>query len=93
MKSWFVNVDRMKFIGMALSNGIVALSGALLAQYQNFADITSGTGMMVLGLAGIIIGEALLRKRTIGFGIASAIIGACIFCINLPYSLEFQQQI
>ena len=62
VRSSSINVDRMKFIGMALSNGIVALSGALLAQYQNFADITSGTGMMVLGLAGIIIGEAILRK-------------------------------
>ena len=84
-----INVDRMKFIGMALSNGIVALSGALLAQYQNFADITSGTGMMVLGLAGIIIGEAILRKRTIGFGIASAIIGACIYRLLYQFALQF----
>lgn len=84
-----INVDRMKFIGMALSNGIVALSGALLAQYQNFADITSGTGMMVLGLAGIIIGEAVLRKRTIGFGIASAIIGACIYRLLYQFALQF----
>jgi len=76
-------------IGMALSNGIVALSGALLAQYQNFADITSGTGMMVLGLAGIIIGEAILRKRTIGFGIASAIIGACIYRLLYQFALQF----
>lgn len=84
-----INVDRMKFIGMALSNGIVALSGALLAQYQNFADIASGTGMMVLGLAGIIIGEAILRKRTIGFGIASAIVGACIYRLLYQFALQF----
>ncbi|MDB7947475.1 ABC transporter permease [Faecalitalea cylindroides] len=89
VRSSSINVDRMKFIGMALSNGIVALSGALLAQYQNFADITSGTGMMVLGLAGIIIGEALLRKRTIGFGIASAIIGACIYRLLYQFALQF----
>lgn len=89
VRSSSINVDRMKFLGMALSNGIVALSGALLAQYQNFADITSGTGMMVLGLAGIIIGEAILRKRTIGFGIASAIIGACIYRLLYQFALQF----
>lgn len=89
VRSSSINVDRMKFIGMALSNGIVALSGALLAQYQNFADITSGTGMMVLGLAGIIIGEAILRKKTIGFGIASAIIGACIYRLLYQFALQF----
>lgn len=89
VRSSSINADRMKFIGMALSNGIVALSGALLAQYQNFADITSGTGMMVLGLAGIIIGEAILRKRTIGFGIASAIIGACIYRLLYQFALQF----
>ena len=89
VRSSSINVDRMKFIGMALSNGIVALSGALLAQYQNFADITSGTGMMVLGLAGSIIGEAVLRKRTIGFGIASAIIGACIYRLLYQFALQF----
>lgn len=89
VRSSSINVDRMKFIGMALSNGIVALSGALLAQYQNFADITSGTGMMVLGLAGIIIGEAILRKRTIGFGITSAIIGACIYRLLYQFALQF----
>lgn len=89
VRSSSINVDRMKFIGMALSNGIVALSGALLAQYQNFADITSGTGMMVLGLAGIIIGEAILRKRTFGFGIASAIIGACIYRLLYQFALQF----
>ena len=89
VRSSSINVDRMKFIGMALSNGVVALSGALVAQYQNFADITSGTGMMVLGLAGIIIGEAVLRKRTIGFGIASAIIGACIYRLLYQFALQF----
>ena len=89
VKSSSINVDTMKFLGMALSNGLVALSGALLAQYQNFADVTGGTGMMVLGLAGIIIGEAILRKKTIGFGLASAIIGACIYRILYTIALQF----
>ena len=89
VRSSSINVDRMKFIGMSLSNGIVALSGALLAQYQNFADVTSGTGMMVLGLAGIIIGEAVLRKKTIGFGLISAVLGACIYRLLYQMALQF----
>ena len=89
VKSSSINVDTMKFLGMALSNGLVALSGALLAQYQNFADVTGGTGMMVLGLAGIIIGEAILRKKTIGFGLASAIVGACIYRVLYTIALQF----
>lgn len=88
VRSSSINVDKMKFIGMSLSNGIVALSGGLLAQYQNFADVTGGTGMMVLGLAGIIIGEAILRKKTIGFGILSSIVGAVIY--RLLYQLALQ---
>ena len=56
IRSSSVNVDSMKFLGLGLSNGLVALSGALLAQYQHFADVTMGTGMLVLGVAGIIVG-------------------------------------
>lgn len=88
VRSSSINVDRMKFIGMALSNGIVALSGGLLSQYQNFADVTGGTGMMVLGLAGIIIGEAILRKKTIGFGIVAAIFGACVYRFLYQFALQ-----
>ena len=89
VKSSSINVDTMKFLGMALSNGFVALSGGLLAQYQNFADVTGGTGMMVLGLAGIIIGEAVIRKRTIGFGLASCILGACLYRLLYTIALQF----
>ncbi len=61
-----INVDRMKVLGLAFSNGIVALSGGLMSQYQGFADINMGRGAIVIGLAAVIIGEviggALLRK-------------------------------
>lgn len=89
VKSSSINVDTMKFIGMSLANGFVALSGALLAQYQNFADVTGGTGMMVLGLAGIIIGEAVIRKKSIGFGLASCILGACLYRLLYTVALQF----
>ena len=61
-----INVDSMKVLGLAFSNGIVALSGGLMSQYQGFADINMGRGAIVIGLAAVIIGEvignALLRK-------------------------------
>ena len=62
-----INTDRMKIIGLAVSNGLVALSGGLLAQYQGFADVNMGRGAIVIGLAAVIIGEVvgdlLLGKR------------------------------
>ena len=57
----------MIVLGLALSNGLVALSGALLAQYQGFADVQMGIGMVVWGLASVIIGEALVGTRQLGF--------------------------
>ena len=63
-----INVDFNKVLGLMLSNGLVALSSALLAQYQGFIDINSGRGAIVIGLAAVIIGEVLFskvfRKRT-----------------------------
>ena len=60
MRSLGVNTDRMKIMGLGISNGLVALSGAILAQYQGFADISMGIGMIVAGLASVIVGEVLL---------------------------------
>lgn len=88
IRSSSVNVDSMKFLGFALSNGLVALSGALLVQFQKFADVTGGTGMLVLGLAGIIIGEAVFRRSDIGFGLAASITGAILY--RLLYTLALQ---
>ena len=88
IRSSSVNVDSMKFLGFALSNGLVALSGALLVQFQKFAYGTGGTGMLVLGLAGIIIGEAVFRRSGIGFGLAASITGAILY--RLLYTLALQ---
>jgi putative ABC transport system permease protein len=57
-----INTNVNKVLGLALSNGIVALAGALLAQYQGFADINMGRGAIVIGLAAVIIGEATVAK-------------------------------
>jgi putative ABC transport system permease protein len=70
------NVERNIVLGLALSNGLVALSGALLAQYQGFADAQMGIGMVVWGLASVIIGEALTGTRSLGLTIIGAIMGS-----------------
>ncbi len=62
-----INTKAIQVLGLVISNGIVALSGALLAQYQGFADISMGRGAIVIGLAAVIIGEALISHRTAGY--------------------------
>lgn len=88
IRSSSVNVDAMKFLGFVLSNGLVALSGALLVQFQKFADVTGGTGMLVLGLAGIIIGEAIFRRSGIGFGLAASVTGAILYRLLYTFALQ-----
>ncbi|MCX6093370.1 MAG: ABC transporter permease, partial [Candidatus Bipolaricaulota bacterium] len=61
-----VNTKSMKVFGLALSNGLVALSGALVAQYSGFADVGMGVGTIVTGLAAVIVGGSLIRSRRIG---------------------------
>ncbi|MBQ3127260.1 MAG: ABC transporter permease [Clostridia bacterium] len=64
-----INTDINKILGLVLSNGIVALSGALLAQYSGFADINMGRGAIVIGLAAVIIGEAIFGKLAVNFAL------------------------
>ena len=83
-----VNVDTMIVLGLALSNGLVAVSGALLAQYQGFADVQMGIGMVVWGLASIIIGEALVGTRALGFVITGGIMGSVLFRLLVALALR-----
>ncbi len=83
------NVDRYKIFGLAVANGLVALSGALLAQYQGFADAQMGIGMIVWGLASVIIGEALTGSRSLGLAIAGAIIGSVLFRLLVAIALRW----
>lgn len=64
-----INTDFTKVFGLALSNGVVALAGALLAQQSGAADINMGRGAIVIGLAAVIVGEALFQKRTTNFAL------------------------
>jgi putative ABC transport system permease protein len=88
MRALAVDVGNMIVLGLALSNGLIALSGALLAQYQGFADVQMGIGMVVWGLASIIIGEALVGVRALGFVITGAIMGSILFRLIVAIALR-----
>ena len=81
----------MQVFGLAVSNGLVGLAGAMLAQYQGFADVQMGIGMMVWGLASIIIGEALIGKSARGPGlmIVGAIMGTILFRLLIAIALRW----
>ena len=83
-----VDVDRMVVLGLALSNALIAASGALLAQYQGFADVQMGIGMVVWGLASIIIGEALVGVRQVGFVVIGAVMGSVLFRLLVAIALR-----
>jgi putative ABC transport system permease protein len=83
-----VNVDNMIVLGLALSNGLIAMSGGLLVQYQGFADVQMGVGMVVWGLASIIIGEALVGVRDLGYVIIGAAMGSVLFRLIVALALR-----
>jgi putative ABC transport system permease protein len=74
-----MNPDILKYIGLGVGNGIIGLSGALLAQYQGFADANLGQGMIVQGLAAIMLGEFLFSSNKISLITLRAIIGGIIY--------------
>ena len=79
IRSQGVNTDLMKIMGLTLSNGIVAFSGAFVAQNQQFADVGMGIGMIIAGLASVIIGEVLVGTSSIGRNIIAVICGAIAY--------------
>lgn len=74
-----INVDISKMVALMIANGLIALSGGMICQYQGYADISSGTGILVVGLASVIIGEAILGKRSVTIGFISAVAGSLIY--------------
>lgn len=84
-----VNVEACRILGLALANGLVGLSGALLAQYQGFADVQMGIGMVVWGLASVIIGESLTSSRSLGLAIYGAIAGSVLFRLLVAIALRW----
>jgi len=84
-----VSDSTMIILGLAVSNGLVALAGALLAQYQGFADVQMGIGMLVWGLASVIIGEALVGVRRLGYAITGAVMGSVLFRLLVAIALRW----
>jgi putative ABC transport system permease protein len=74
-----IDVDRMVVLGLAISNGLIALAGALLAQYEGFANIQMGIGAVVMGVATLMVGETLVGKRPLWRWVAGAVVGAVLF--------------
>lgn len=83
-----VNTDFTILIGLALSNGLVALSGALLAQYQTFADVSMGIGMVVIGLASVIIGEVIFGTSSLMQRLGAVILGAILYRYIIAFALR-----
>ncbi len=74
-------------VGLCAANALVGLSGGLLVQYQKFSDVNLGTGMVVIGLASLIIGEVVTGRRSVARGIVAAVVGAVIYRIIIAAAL------
>ncbi len=83
-----VNTNRQIYLGIALSNALVALGGALFAQTNGFADVTSGVGTIVVGLAAVIIGETLFGARGILMALIGCVLGSILYRIAIQLALS-----
>ncbi|MGJ9458308.1 ABC transporter permease [Oceanobacillus sp. CF4.6] len=88
IRSLSANTDNLTIVGVGLSNGLVALSGALIGQLGGFADVNMGIGMIVIGLASVIIGEALFGTKTIARATLAVIGGAIIYRMIVTLALR-----
>lgn len=84
-----VSVDGAMIFGLAMSNGLIGLCGALMAQYQGFADVQMGVGMVVLGIASVIIGESLVGTRAVGLLITGTVMGSVLFRLLVAIALRW----
>jgi putative ABC transport system permease protein len=84
-----VSVENMIVLGLAIANGLVAFAGALLAQYQGFADVQMGIGMIVWGLASVIIGRALIGSDSVGAALTGTIMGSVFFRLIIAMALRW----
>lgn len=83
-----IDTDRMKVLGLTVANGLIALSGGLIAQSQTFADIQMGTGSIVIGLASLIIGEVLYGNKTVFRSLISLVLGAITYRVIIALVLK-----
>ncbi|HXH55287.1 MAG TPA: ABC transporter permease [Gammaproteobacteria bacterium] len=88
--SYGINIGLMTLIGLAASNGLVALAGALFAQAHGFADISLGTGTLITGLASVIVGESLLPKHRLWFVLIACVLGSILYRLAIALALNSQ---
>ena len=82
-----IATDRYVYVGMAVSNGLVGLAGALFAQTNGFADVTAGIGTIVVGLAAVIVGETLIRFRNLALMLTGCVIGSILYRLAIQLAL------
>lgn len=90
IRSFSANTDTLIILGLGISNALVAFAGSLIAQYSKFADIGMGIGMIIIGLASVIIGEAIFGTKTIVRTTLAVVIGAIIYRIVLGVALQMK---
>lgn len=83
-----INANLTRRMGIMLANGLVALSGAMLCQQQRYADLGNGNGMLVVGLASVIIGQAIFGKRGVTLSVISAVVGSVLYRIILQAAYQ-----
>lgn len=88
IRSFGVSTDRMKILGLMLSNGLVALCGSVVAQQQGSADISMGIGLILVGLASVIVGQAILGTRTVFMATLAVIVGSVIYRLAIQLALN-----
>nr|WP_312983398.1 ABC transporter permease [Clostridioides sp.] len=88
IKSLGIDIGYIKILGLMLSNGLIALAGALMAQFQGFTDVNMGTGTLVLGIASIIIGLTLFKKFKFIKNTTSIVVGAFIYQFTIYYAMQ-----
>jgi len=84
-----VNPHNLQILGLSISNGLVAFSGALVSQYSGFADVGMGVGTIVAGLASVIVGEILLRPRSLLEAILAAVMGSVVYRLAISVALRY----
>jgi len=90
IRSFSANTDVLIILGIGISNGLVALSGALIAQHGGFADVGMGIGMIISGLASVIIGEALFGVKTVARATLAVVLGAIVYRIVVTLALRVE---
>ena len=88
VRSSSINADAYKCAGLAIGNACVALSGAVIGQSMSFFDVGYGSGMVVVGLASVIIGETIMGKHGVTVGLTSAVVGSCLYRMFIAAALK-----